>query len=163
MNVLGVTTTNRLGINEHIDNLVSSASQSLYALKTLKSHGLPMNELSTVCRSTLVSRLVYASQAWHGYTTSSDINRLNSVISRAKRWNIYANNAPSIEDIINQADQSLFESVLNNDKHVLHYLLPPIKVHNYNMRARAHNRLLPVNSTPAVRNFVQRMLFTSTY
>ena len=69
--------------------------------------------------------MVYASQAWRGYTTSSDINRLNSVISRAKRWNIYANNAPSIEDIINQADQSLFESVLNNDKHILHYLLPP--------------------------------------
>ena len=72
LNILGVTIQETLSMTEHVDSLVAAASQNLYALKTLKAHGLSDIQLNNVCRATLVARLIYAASAWFGYTTAAD-------------------------------------------------------------------------------------------
>ena len=66
LKILGVTMQNNLSMKAHIADVCQSASQSLYALKLLKSHGLDKQTIFTVCRATVLSRLTYASPAWWG-------------------------------------------------------------------------------------------------
>ena len=40
INILGVTVTNTLTVNEHVDRVLSNCAQSVFALKTSRAHGL---------------------------------------------------------------------------------------------------------------------------
>src|SRR6476619_165207 len=122
MKILGLTIQHNLSMSEHVNNVISSAGQQLYALKTLKSHGLPFASLSDVCRSTLIAHLTYAASAWVGFTNSADLQRPESVVHRAQKWGLYSNVAPTLEGILNAADTKLFNAVPKNDRHVLHPL-----------------------------------------
>jgi hypothetical protein len=163
LNILGVTVQRNLNMGEHVNNVVSTCGQNLYALKVLKAHGMKPEELSNVCRATLVAKLSYASQGWRGYASVADINRLQAVLSRAVRWGVYSAAMPTLEDIIDRADQTLFYNVLHNSSHVLHAMLPPIRRHEHNLRPRAHNRQLPVKTVNSLRNFLVRMLYIGSY
>jgi hypothetical protein len=163
LNILGVTIQKNLSMCDHVNAIVSAGAQSLYALKVLKAHGMPAKPLSDVCRATLVAKLVYASPAWHGFLTSNERARLQAVISKATRWGVYDSNASSIEDIINKADATLFQQVLSNESHVLRHLIPPVKSSSYNLRTRAHNRVLPEKTSAASRNFFTRMLYKNIF
>ena len=37
---LGVTVSHKFSVSQHVDNLIAACSQTLYALHTLKSHGM---------------------------------------------------------------------------------------------------------------------------
>ena len=163
LSILGVTIQQNLLMHEHVNNIVSAGGQALYALKVLKAHGLPQDALTDVCRATLVSKLTYASPAWYGYTNVSERQRMNAVVKRAQRWGVCNRNASTLEDIIIAADTKLFQKVLNSETHVLHVKLPPIKLHNHNLRTRTHNRTLPLNSTASSRNFITRLLFKDIF
>ena len=76
-------------MTEHVDSLVAAASQNLYALKTLKAHGISDSQLNNVCRATLLARLIYAISAWFGYTTAADKRRLQAVVNKAMKWGLY--------------------------------------------------------------------------
>ena len=65
--VLGVTFNQYLEISDHITNLLQKGHQCIYALKILKSKGLAGKSLNTVCKSTLLSSLTYASPSWWGF------------------------------------------------------------------------------------------------
>ena len=146
---------------EHISNIATTASQNLYALKTLKAFGLPPSDLYAVSCATLVSRLSYASPAWRGFARVSDLDRLNGIMSRAAKWGLFGHNRPVLADILDKADSSLFRSVLSNKSHVLHPLLPPDRPVHYSLRPRVHNKLLPLNTTASAKNFLHRMLYSS--
>jgi len=47
--------------------------------------------------------------------------------------------------LMDEADERLFRSILNNQHHILHALLPPKSgsSQNYQFRRRVHDRLLP--------------------
>ena len=47
-------------------NVVGKTAPSLYALKTLKTHGLCGQALWEVTQAVLVAQLLYASPAWSG-------------------------------------------------------------------------------------------------
>src|SRR5258708_3725975 len=52
----------------HVTKTLAQAAQSMRTLKVLKFSELPMHSLSTVCRPTLVARLLYASPScWGGH------------------------------------------------------------------------------------------------
>ena len=53
MNVLGVMLDSHLNFGEHIDYVISSGAQSMYALKMLKSHGMSKVEHSMQSNSYL--------------------------------------------------------------------------------------------------------------
>ena len=130
--VLGVTIQENLSMAGHVESLIGSASQNLYALKTLKSHGLLDAQLNNVCRATLIARILYASPAWYGFSSAADRIRLQAIITKAARWGVWAKNGKTLDEMFIAADQSLFSKVLNDRFHVLHRLLPPIKSHGHN-------------------------------
>ena len=81
--LLGVLLDNHLSFNPHVSKTLAQASQSLHALKVLKSSGLPMNSLTIVCRATLAARITYASSSWWAAISESDRGRLQGAFIRA--------------------------------------------------------------------------------
>ena len=55
LKILGVTIESNLSMRSHIDNIVTRASQTMYALKTVNAQGLPLNVYSP----TLPDQLYY--------------------------------------------------------------------------------------------------------
>jgi hypothetical protein len=161
LEILGVKIQDNLSMAGHVESLIGSANQNLYALKTLKSHGLPDAQLNNVCRATMIARILYASPAWFGFASAGDRTRLQAIISKAARWGVWPKNGQTLDQMLCAADKSLFSKVLNNSSHVLHSLLPPIKSHGRNLRKRAHNRILPLKTPSLERNFLIRMLYNN--
>ncbi len=164
LKILGVTLQDNLTMGEHVSNLVAKGSQSLFALKVLKRHGLADAALHTVGRAILVSRLTYAMPAWAGFSSVAEMNRLQAVLSKAKRWGLSGGTPyPGIAELSSMADQTLFKSSTSNPYRVLHRLLPPPVSHSHHLRSRPHNFTLPKSSTSRVRNFLHRMLYKDMY
>ena len=162
LKVLGVTLNSNLGMSEHIGNLVSKAGQVMYALKTLKHSGLAMRPLDIVSNSTLVSPIIYASPAWWGFASLEDCGRLQGVFNKAARWGL-CSSPPNFQNICDKADCKFFSTIKFNPSHVLHPLLPPERNSDYNLRPRAHNYTLPINTPSLKRNFLNRILFRDSY
>ena len=166
LDILGVKIQENLSMAEHVESLISCANQNLYALKTLKSRDLPDAQLINVCRATLISRVLYASPVWYGFSSAADKARLQAlkqlggvIVTKAARWGVWAKNGPTLDEMFCAADSSLFRKVLNDRFHVLHRILPPIKSHGHNLRRRAHNRILPLKTPSLERNFIIRTLY----
>ena len=141
--------------------VVSSSAQSLYALRTLRAHGLGEQLLFNVFRATALSKLLYCSPAWWGFLSSSDKDRLEAFLRRAAKFGFYQLQAPSFSALCEAADIKLFHAVVNNKHHVLHALLPPESTHRYNLRQRPHRFTLPDKRPPLSDcNFITRMLYT---
>ena len=82
MIVLGVTLTQDLSISSHVQAIISKGNRTLYALKTLKAHGLTGSHFDTMSRATLVPSILYVSPAWWGFVSNEDQCRLQSVINK---------------------------------------------------------------------------------
>ena len=158
--MLGVEISDRLKMDGHINNLVSAANQSMFALRTLKRTGLDDEALWTVCRATLVAKLQYCSPAWWGFANCSQTDCLEGVLRRAARWGLYSLTGSSLSTIVLNSDASLFRKILSNPHHVMHNLLPAVKSTPYNLLPRAHDRVLPLKTTTLARNFIYRLLFS---
>jgi hypothetical protein len=145
LNILGVTVDEMLTFSEHVSIKVSQAHQQLYALKALKAHGPSCTALHNVCNAVFLPAITYASQAWWGFVSAADKHRLSSLVHKAARWNLDGGvSLPELDAICLQLDRALFSSVLADEYHVLHQLLPEIKISSYNLRKRSHNRTLPL-------------------
>src|ERR1700730_182641 len=79
LNILGVTVDEMLTFSEHVSVKVSQAHQQLYALKALKAHGLSGTALHNVCNAVFLPTITYASQAWWGFVSAADQQKLSSL------------------------------------------------------------------------------------
>jgi hypothetical protein len=147
-------------MDQHIGDIISSASQSLFALRLLKHNGLPENKLIQVYQATTLAKLLYASQAWWGFTNCSQRQRLDSFVNKSKRLGYCCHYLPNFSDLCEKADKTLFDAIVANPNHVLHQLLPQKKETPYNLRLRSHTFLHPEKDD---RNFLSRMLYTNIY
>ena len=147
MKMLGVYIDNNLFVSTHVLNVCQAASQSLYALRVIKSFGLDEQSVHDVCVATLLSQLTYAIPAWWGFASAVDKQKLQSVLNRATKWGFYKPNSPTIEQVSAKRSTNLFKSILNNPFHVLYQFLPPVKQTKYHLRPRAHNHELPSKSS----------------
>jgi len=164
IDILGVIVTETLSVAPHVARVEARCSQALYAIKTLRAHGLGGLALHNVCRLLLESRLLYAAPSWIGFATVEDKVRLQKVLARAKRWGLDGGKAlPRVEDLLHSADTTLFKKVLNNPQHVMHQFLPALKNHQHLTRPRTHNFVLPSASTLDKKNFMTRMLYKDIY
>ena len=148
-------------LDDHISAVCAAAAQSFYAIKILKNSGLQMAAIEQVFHAIVLSKITYASPAWWGFASASNKQRLQAVLNKAIRWGFYSSSAPSFEEICARKDTLLFNNVLSNPNHVLHHLLPPVKVTSYNLRgSTTHGRILPTkHSSNQGRNYIFRMLF----
>ena len=121
-------------MTEHVTNTTSSCAQALYALRMLNSQGLNQASLQLLFSAIILAKLQYASPAWIGFASASDINKLDSFLARSKRSGFCSTNLPPFEVLSESADSGLFRAITQNPGHVLHRLLPPKKPTTYNMR-----------------------------
>jgi len=110
-----------------MQNLTAKAAKSLYALKTLKAHGLQGRALWDVTQATLVAQITYAGPSWRGFIKAEETARLKAVLLKARHYGYLPTDFLSLDDLLDSSDESLFRSIRYNPQHVLHELLPPPK------------------------------------
>ena len=163
MKALGVTFSRKLSVSSHVDELLTKCSQSLFALRTLRHHGLPQDAIQAVFQAVVVNKLTYATPAWYGFTNAADRGRLDSFLRRSAKLGYHDANSLSFDNMCETADERLFSRIVNNSLHPLHSLLPPQRDQHYELRERAHNFQLPPRSSSLTdSNFLTRMLFKNT-
>ncbi|MFZ2538516.1 MAG: reverse transcriptase family protein [Oscillospiraceae bacterium] len=154
--LLGVILTSSLNWTSHIDYILSIAAQRFYLINKLKQMSLGINSLSVVFGALVISRITYALPAFAGNLLQSDINRIDAMLRKARRWCI--TNSDAHFDLLSiQADSSLW-SKLQHSSHCLHQLLPPkkeISAHNLRTRSSQHNLPL-IKSDKLLNSFVIR-------
>lgn len=161
---LGVTIRSDFSFSDHVSDTLSSSAKALFALRTLRSHGMHNYLLQKVFDSTVLTKLLYCSQVWWGFTNCEDKARLESFLNKSRRLEFCNPRHTSLAEMCASADTMLFNKVLNCSKHPLHHLLPPKIDHCYNLRPRAHNRTIPDKTTALLqRNFLNRMLYKDCY
>ena len=106
----------------------------------------------------------YASQAWSGFISDADLQRLNAFLRRSIHQGFCSPDLTDITVIFDAADETLFCKILSDRNHLLAPLLPNEVCIPYHLRPRRHNRQL----TPKVNklcdsNFIQRMLYKDSY
>jgi len=154
MKALGVMIDNKLTFQEHISYVIVNCSQTFFALRTLKHHGLSPEMLKNIFRSTIIPKLLYAAPSFWGFLTVSAISQLQAVLNRAARFQYYTKSDPDITRLVHKIEEDLFMKIHNPD-HVLHYLLPDEKENHYNLRNPTQFKL-PYKDE---RKFINRMLF----
>ena len=112
MVVLGVLVHERLSFKPHIDNVVSRCAQTFNALRVLKSAELSGYALLDVANAVLISRIMYASPAWWGFTNVSDGQRLQSIINKAVKQEFLSPAQVPLIELCQQADETLFSDIL---------------------------------------------------
>jgi hypothetical protein len=158
--MLGVVVNDRLSAVDHITKTISVCSKALYALRVLRTHGMPEQALQRVFQATVLPKLLYCSPAWSGFCRATDMDRFDSFIRRSKRSCYCADSVPDVRTLIKDAEDSLFKRILANPQHTLHQFLPPLKNYTYNFRQRPHNHQLPDKSNSLVSsNFFNRKLY----
>jgi hypothetical protein len=158
--MLGVTIGERLTVSEHVDLTVRSCASSLYALRVLREHGLQGPALHLTTRATTLARLLYASPAWWGLMSSSEVDRVEGLMRRVKRAGFLPQDAPTATQMAEAADAALFSAIIQDNNHVLRRLFPTRSVSNYNLRPRPHPFELTTKNNKI---FVPRMLFKNVY
>jgi len=156
LKILGVIFDEHLCFQSHVSEAIKNCSQTLFALRTMRQHGLDNKSLIQVFSSKILSKLTYASPSWWGFISASTKHQLESFLKRSIKFGYYPINRPNFTQIIEAQEHNLFTAIANNSKHCLHYLLPPIKQVHYDLRKRGHAFSLPLKDD---RNFIDRCLY----
>ena len=160
LKILGVTLSSKLSMISHVDQTIAGCAQTLFALKTLRAHGMNNNALQTVFKSVAIAKLQYASTAWRSFASSQDIARCEGFMRKSARFGFYDKNAPSFASICADSDKRFFRNIKHNPNHVLYSSLPIKTTEHYNLRQRPHDFVLPKRTSSLNdRNFVMRMLY----
>jgi len=160
LKILGVTVDNKLKFTEHINSTIVACTQSLFAFRTMRQHGMADNCLKLVFKSTVMSKLLYAVPSFWGFLSSSSRERFEAFLRRAIKLGYYQPNDPDIPTTILKIEEKLFNSIINNPEHVLHPMLPSQKKVPYNLRSSGPKFTLPRKDD---RNFLNRMLYHDIY
>jgi len=161
--ILGVTISDHLSVNQHVTNVIAACAQTFHALRVLRAHGLNKDALEGVFKAVVIAKLTYASPAWWGFTTAHDRKKMESVIRRGVRFGYCTTNQAPLAELAVEADETLFENILHNKQHVLHQLLPDRTQSTYNLRSRKHDCSLTVKHSVTANEFITRMLYKNMY
>ena len=160
--LLGVTLTGQFSMELHISEVISSSARALYALRILRTHGMKDADLQTVFRATALSKLLYASPSWWGFTSADQRNRLEGFLRKATRARFYPEGSPTFSKLCEAADVALSNRIVTNVHHPLQGFLPPRLSRPYNMRPREHEFQLPDKQNSIhERNFLIRIFYLS--
>jgi gmma-aminobutyric acid receptor subunit gamma/cGMP-dependent protein kinase 2 len=157
---LGITLTQRLSMDEHVNNILSIISQRFYLLNQLRRQGLPKSALKVIFHSLIISRILYALPAYSGFLSAANISRLDASLRKARRWGL-TDTTLTIQELIDNTDDDLFNKV-HITNHPLHHLLPPPSAasqSSYDLRSRGHSLSLPTASNLFKKSFITRCLY----
>ena len=150
-------------MEEHIADVISLSAGSLYALCILRSYGMSAQNLHSVFKATVFTKLQYASPSWWGFTNSAQAaqrDRLEVFLRKSARAGFAPNDSQSFSVACDSADDTLFRRIISDDNHPLQPFLPPKLSRTYNLRARDHDYQLPLkHNSIHERNFLIRMFY----
>ena len=107
--MLGVIVNDRLTATDHVNHLLSSAARLLlYALRILRCHGTPTQSLYDIFCATVIAKLTYCFPALAASCSAAERSRINSFLSRCKRFGFCVNNLQAIEVLFSEADGAFF-------------------------------------------------------
>ena len=156
--LLGVILSDNLSFEKHINAVLATCSQRFYLMKLLRDGGMPLSCLDVVFCSLIVSRITYCLSAWGGLITADQVDRINAVFKRAKRYG-FTDEDYIFEGLLECADSGMFASMQTSD-HCLHHLLPAVRQCASQLRARGHDFILPKCCfTLYKRSFLPRCLY----
>ena len=111
-------------------------------------------------------KLLYASCAWSGFVSHTDRKRVDAFLQRSKRCGFCPPDLSRFDELLKDADSTLFHKVATDSHHVLHQLLPPFSSasQNYSLRHRTHQFSLPDHTGRLMDcNSLIRSLFKDVY
>ena len=149
VNILGVTVSNDLSWNIHIDNIIAKASKRMYMLYQLKRSGINQNDLLTIYVSVIRPVLEYACPVWHSCLPKYLSDNIEFIQKRSLKT-IYPGNdystcltlcgLPTLFIRRKTLCEAYFNKIKRND-HKLHDLLPAERNVQYDFR---NMNILPV-------------------
>ena len=113
---------------EHVHDFIGKCTQSLHGLKLLLHHGMSEDSLRHVYKAVVLSKLLYASPSWWGYTSAANKQRLEASVRRAIWLGLYSADDRTPSQLAAGMDDNLFANILNNPHRVLHKFLPRTKL-----------------------------------
>ena len=134
-NVLGVTISNDLKWNDHVDTITSKAARRLYLLSQLKRAGISPDDLLAFYYSVIRSILEFSCQLFHRSLPkylSDDIERIQRRAMRIIFPSLSYCEAmdkagiPTLSERRESLSIKLFEDIVGNEHHKLANLLPPM-------------------------------------
>jgi len=142
---------------EHIQAIICASASSIHVLCLLRCHGLNWRHAAdSIPGHYCLHTDLCATSTWWGSTTSDDRRRIEGFLRHGIRAGFYRTGWPTVENLVEDADDHFFRRVLHNEHHVLHPLLPERNDHGYTVRRRRHERTLTSNDDK--RNFIYRQL-----
>jgi len=90
-----------------------------------------------------MAKVLYATSAWWGFTSASDRQRIEAFVGCAKRCELCHADQPPVTQLVEDADDKLFQYVLHNPEHTVYQLLQERR-HDitYSLRPRRHDLTL---------------------
>ena len=158
--LLGVTISDDLKWNIHIDNIVKKAAKRVYMLYQMKRSGISQSDLITVYISVVRPVLEYACPVWH-INLPSYLSDNIEIIQKRVFKSIFPGKCYA--DILNDLDMcTLYErrnflctqyfNSLKNDAHKMHNLLPEQRRMPYELRPGHNTYALPLCRTSRFNN-----------
>ena len=150
--ILGVTFTSGLSVTLHVQSVIAACTQTLYALRVLRKHGSCNDSLHDVFRAVAVTKLMYASNAWWGFSNANDRQKIFAFIRRCIRTGFCSPDLADFHILIISLDEKLFKKILTCPNHILRTLLQLPTSLNYCLRNRPRNRQSVIREIPHFSN-----------
>ena len=134
VNILGVTITDKLSVSDHVRHVIASCAPMLHALRVMRCHGMNNAALKTVyqtivCRHRLVGV----------HHSSRPSTHMLSSVHREIRAGFCDKNMPAVSELVQDADDALFERAMRDRHHDLYHLFPDHKTEfKYDLRPHRH-------------------------
>ena len=141
--ILGLTVSNNLKWNKHVDEVIIKARMRLYFLSQLKKSNIAIKELLQFYITCIRPVMEYASPVFHDSLTQYLSDDLKSIQKRAMKIifpGITYNEALNITNVQKlktrrqELTNKLFQEIVSNDSHRLHCILPSRNFSNFNLR-----------------------------
>src|SRR6218665_2386419 len=102
--------------SDHIVAKLATCASSIYALRTLKKHGLQPQQLHEVTRATTLNSLLHASLAcsW-GFASARDRERLERLVNKLRKGGYLHQDRPPLSALVTEAYGRLF-SIYDRDE-----------------------------------------------
>ena len=157
--LLGVTLSNDLTWNRHVDTMVQKVSKRIFLLYQLKRAGIRQADMVTIYLTVVRPIVEYACPVWHTNLPTYLSDSIEIIQKRALRG-IFP--GMSYIDILNHIDITTLKERrdficrryfinMQKESHKLHYLLPDERNAQYNLRP-GNRYPLPVTRTNRYRN-----------
>jgi len=83
-------------------------NQRLYLLCQLKRQNLPLECIDRIFDAIVLSKLMYASPSWSGYTNAEQFNVIRKLFAKAYRWGL-TKDLYNADELFEMSDQQLFK------------------------------------------------------